>query len=100
MSRKHFTLAWPGIDLGKKGELMFTKLKTWLLGDVILKKVVGKFAKHATGAIIGLLASPQVAPWLTSLGVSIDETQLTAGLIVALTGAFGSIWNFVEHRIK
>ena len=79
---------------------MLTKIKNWLIGKVILKKVLGKFLKHAAGALVGLLSSPAVAPWLEQLGVSIDEAQLTAGLMVVLTGLFGAIWNFIEHRIK
>jgi hypothetical protein len=67
---------------------------------VILKKVLGKFVKHAAGALVGLLSSPSVAPWVENLGVTVDETKLTAGLMVVLTGVFGAVWNFVEHRIK
>jgi len=77
---------------------MIAKIKAWLLGKVILKKVAGKFVKHAAGALIGLLSSPAVAPWMDKLGISIDEAQLTAGLMVVLTGLFGAAWNFIEHR--
>ena len=77
---------------------MLTKIKQWLIGKVIIKKVLGKFVKHAAGALVAILSGPQVAPWLDKLGVSVDETQLAAGLIVVLTGLFGAVWNFVEHR--
>jgi hypothetical protein len=77
---------------------MFTKIKEWIIGKVIMKKVLGKFVKHAAGALVGLLSSPAVAPWLEQLGVSVDESQLTAGLMVILTGLFGAIFNYVEHR--
>lgn len=77
---------------------MFSKIKSFLLGRVILKKVAGKFAKHATGAIIGFLAGPQIAPWVEQLGITIDKAQLEMGLIVVFTAGFGAVWNFVEHR--
>lgn len=79
---------------------MLTKIRDWLIGKVILKKVLGKFVKHAAGALVGVLSSPAVAPWLHNLGITVDETQLTAGLMVVLTGLFGAAWNFIEHRIK
>ena len=79
---------------------MISKIKDWIFGKVILKKVLGKFAKHGAGALIGVLSSPVVAPWLNNLGITVDETQLTAGLMVVLTGLFGAAWNFIEHRIK
>ena len=77
---------------------MLAKIKEWLFGKVIMQKVAGKFAKHAAGALVGLLSSPAVAKWVEALGVTVDETQLAAGLMVVLTGLFGAAWNFVEHR--
>ena len=79
---------------------MIDKIKVWLFGSVIIKKVIGKFAKHATTAIIGLVSSPAVAPWLGKLGVDINPDTLEAGLFVVLTGLFGAAWNFVEHRVS
>lgn len=78
---------------------MIGKIKAWLFGSVIMKKVAGKFAKHGTGAILGLLASPKVAPWLDKVGVSIDSATMEAGLTVVLIGLFGAAWNFIEHRL-
>lgn len=79
---------------------MIKKIKAWLFGSVIMKKVIGKFAKHATGAIVALLASPKVSPYVEQLGVTIDSAEMEAGLTVILIGLFGSLWNFIEHRIK
>ena len=79
---------------------MLSKIKKWIFGKVILGKVVGKFAKHGAGAIVGLLSSPVVAPWVANLGITVDETQLTAGLVVVMTGLYGAVYNFVEHRFK
>jgi hypothetical protein len=78
---------------------MFTKLKNWIIGSVIMKKVIGKFAKHATGALVGILASPKVAPILDKFGISVDSAAMEASLIIVLVGLFGSIWNYIEHRI-
>jgi len=77
---------------------MIGKLKSWIIGNVIMKKVAAKFAKHAVGVIIGLVSGGKVAVILTSLGIAIDPTQLEAGAIVFITGAFGAIFNYVEHR--
>ena len=64
-----------------------------------MKKVMGKFAKHGTGAIIGFLTGPKVAAIIASMGITFDPDKMEAGLIVVMTAAFGAIWNFVEHRI-
>jgi hypothetical protein len=77
---------------------MISKIKTWLIGSVVLKKVAGKFAKHGTGAIIGLLTSVKVAPYLAQLGITLDPGQLEAGLTILLIALFGAIYNFMEHR--
>jgi|WetSurMetagenome_2_1015567.scaffolds.fasta_scaffold169932_2 hypothetical protein len=81
---------------------MFTKLKAWFIGDVIVKKVILKIAKHGTTALVGLLNSGWVAnvliPILNQLGISIDYTQFQAGLVVLLTGLLGGLWNYLEHR--
>jgi len=77
---------------------MIGKIKNWIFGNVIMKKVAAKFAKHATGIIIGLISSGKVAAILTSLGITIDPGQLETGTLVFITAAFGAIWNFVEHR--
>ena len=78
---------------------MFAKLKAWIIGKVVISKVAGKFAKHATGAILGLLASSQVAPYIAKLGITIDPSTLEGGLTVIGIGLFGSAWNFIEHRL-
>lgn len=76
------------------------KIKEWIMGNVVIKKVIGKFAKHATGAIIGLLFGPKFAPILEPIfhAMGLNQEQLEAGLIIGLTASFGAIWNFVEHR--
>jgi hypothetical protein len=76
------------------------KIKDWILGNVIVKKVIGKFAKHATGAIVGLLFGPKLAPILEPIFRAMELTpeQLEAGLVIGLTASFGAIWNFIEHR--
>lgn len=66
-----------------------------LLGPVILKKVVGKFAKHAVTALAGMLASK---PILSDVGVTIDYTKLETWAVVAVGGLAGSAWNFIQHR--
>jgi len=81
---------------------MLSKLKNWLIGSVIMKKVIGKLAKHATGAIIGIMSASwftgSVQPILDKLGITINEGQLETGLVVILIGLFGAAWNFAEHR--
>ena len=79
---------------------MLGKIKEWIFGTVILKKVFGKFAKHATGALIGLLTSGKAAEVVSSLGITFEADTMEAGMIVFMTAAFGAIWNFVEHRVK
>lgn len=74
---------------------------TWLDG-IIVQKVIGKFVKHATGALIGLLTGPwfaaKVAPILNQLGVTIDWNSFSAGAQVLLIGLFGALWNWAQHR--
>lgn len=78
------------------------KLKSWILGSVIMKKVIQKVAKHGATALVGLLSSVvftgKVKPILDSLGIVIDVSQLEAGLIVLITGLLGGLWNFIDHR--
>lgn len=74
------------------------KLKDKIIGGVIMRKVAAKFAKHAVGALIGLLSSGKIASAIAQFGLEIDYTQLEAGLVVAITGAFGALWNYVDHR--
>ena len=68
-----------------------------MFGKVILKKVAGKFAKHATGALIALLAAQ---PMIAEAGIEIDFAKLEAWLAVAIAGLFGAAFNFIEHRLK
>ena len=77
---------------------LFSKIKNWLFGKVIMTKVFGKFAKHTTGVIIAFLSGPQIAPWIEKFGISFDSTTMEAGLIAVLTGLFGAAFNFIEHR--
>jgi hypothetical protein len=77
---------------------LIAKLKDKIIGGVIIKKVAGKFAKHAVGAIIGLVSSGKVASTIAQFGLEIDYTQLEVGLVVAITGGFGALWNYVDHR--
>lgn len=75
--------------------------KQWFEG-VIVSKVVAKFAKHSTGAVIGFLTGPifakTIAPTLNQLGVTIDFKSFEEGMTVLLIGAFGAGWNYVQHR--
>ena len=77
--------------------------KKWLEG-VVVKSVAGKFAKHGTGALIGLLTGPwfaaKVAPVLSQLGVGIDYTKFEEGATVLLIGGFGALWNLIQQRIS
>ena len=81
---------------------MIDKLKVWLIGSVIMKKVAQKVAKHATTALLGLMSgvwfSKNVAPILNQLGISIDFNSFEAGLVIILTGLVGGLWNYLEHR--
>lgn len=81
---------------------MLDKLKAWIIGSVIMKKVVQKVAKHAATALMGLLSSiiftDKVKPVLDSLGITIDQSELGAGLVVLITGLLGGLWNFIDHR--
>jgi len=81
---------------------MLDKIKMWILGSVIVKKVIQKVAKHAATALIGFLNSNWVAatvfPILVSLGISVDFDKLETGMIVLLTGLLGGLWNFIDHR--
>lgn len=80
---------------------MIGKIKEWIFGKVIFGKVLGKFTKHASGVIVALMFGdkfPFLKPILEAMGLT--EGQVEIGLIVMMTGAFGAIWNFVEHRLK
>lgn len=81
---------------------MIDKIKMWLLGSVIVKKVIQKIAKHATTALVGLLNSGWTAkvlvPILASLGIDINFDEFQVGMVVLLTGLLGGLWNFIEHR--
>jgi len=88
---------------------MISKIKNWLIGKVIVKKVLGKWVKHASGALSGLILGAMSGPWFVSHVSPIIEnipqlkdlftpTNLEGALIVVLTGLFGAIFNYVEHR--
>lgn len=74
---------------------MLDKIKTFLFQGVILRKVVGKFVKHAIGGVAGLVAAH---PVINDIGITIDWKQLEAYAIPALVGLFGAGWNYIEHR--
>lgn len=75
-------------------------VKAWI-ENVIYKKVVGKGVKGAVSAVLGLFGSAlfisKVKPVLDSLGIQIDQVQLTAGLTVFFTGAAAALMNWVKH---
>jgi len=79
---------------------MFDKIMQWIFGKVAPKKVIGKLAKHATGAIIGLLFGGQIAPYVKPIfdSMNLSQGQVEAGMTVALIGIFGAAWNYIEHR--
>lgn len=80
---------------------MITKIKDWIFGKVIVSKVIGKFVKHASGALVGLLFGDKIPLLKPALeAAQLTEVQVEAGLIVILTGIFGAAWNFIEHRMK
>ena len=76
---------------------MINKIKDWFFKGVILKKVAGKFVKHAVGALAALAASHSI---VDDMGITIDWGQFETWAIVALAGVFGSAWNFIEHRFS
>ena len=76
---------------------LLTVLRKLVFGKVIMKKVVGKFVKHATGALIALFASN---PILAEAGINIDFAKFEAWLAVVVAGLFGAAFNFLEHRLK
>ena len=88
---------------------MLTKIKNWLIGKVIVKKVLGKWVKHAATALSGIIAGAMSAPWFATHAAPVVEqipqlkellapNNLEAALIIILTGLAGATWNFVEHR--
>ena len=79
---------------------MINKLKQWIVGKVIMSKVGGKLIKHATGAVVGFLFGPTLAPVLEPIfsAMEVTKDQVEIGLIVAFTGLFGAAWNYIEHR--
>lgn len=76
---------------------MISKIKNWLIGKVILKKVLGKFVKHGIGTLLGIAGVQQ---FLVDTGIQIDLAKLESWAIVAIGGLFGALWNFIEHRVK
>ena len=76
---------------------MIEKLKMWILGNVILKKVVGKFLKHGITTVAGLAG---VQAFLKDSGVTVDWGKLEAWVIVATGGLVGAAWNFIQHRFN
>ena len=90
--------------------LKWLKPSTWLEG-IIAKKVVGKFAKHAAGALTAFISggwfAKEVIPWADKLlpylaqvgiNVNLDFTKFEDGAVVLFAGAFGALWNYIEHR--
>ena len=74
---------------------MIGKLWNKLVGQVIIRKVIGKFLKHGVTALAAYLGSK---PVMDQLGISIDWTTFEGGALVILTGLGGAAWNFLEHR--
>lgn len=79
---------------------MFTKIKQWIFGKVIASKVLGKLAKHAAGALTGLIFGAKLAPYVQPMldAANVTQGQVEAGLFVGVTGLFGAVWNYIEHR--
>jgi len=81
---------------------MIDKLKEWIIGSVIVKKVIQKVAKHGTTALVGILTSGWcskiLVPILNQLGISINFDEFQAGMIILLTGLLGGLWNYIDHR--
>lgn len=81
---------------------MINKIKTWIIGSVIVRKVIQKVAKHGTTAVLGLLnsgwAAEVLVPILNQLGISINYDAFQTGMVVLITGLMGGLWNFIEHR--
>jgi hypothetical protein len=75
--------------------------KTWFEG-ILIQKVIGKFVKHCTGAVVGFVTGPwfaaKIAPILNQLGVTVDWNSFSTGLEIFLIGAFGAAWNWIQHR--
>lgn len=76
---------------------MLQKIKDFLLGKVILQKVLGKFIKHGITALAALMVSK---PYLAEAGVTIDYTKLESWALVAASGLAGAAWNFLDHRFR
>jgi len=76
---------------------MFAKIKSWLFGKVILRKVLGKFIKHGVGVIAGLEV---VQRFTGEAGITVDWSKFESWLIVIGGGLFGAAFNFIEHRAK
>jgi hypothetical protein len=86
--------------------------KNWLkaiIGNVIIKKVWGKFVKHISGVLSGIVVSFMfrqdvldiIQPILDSLsseGMTITPDSVTLFITAVVAGAFGSLWNYIEHR--
>jgi len=88
---------------------MLTKIKNWIIGKVIVKKVMGKWVKHASTALTGLILGVMSAPWFVSHVAPVMEKipqlkdlftqdKLEAALFVIITGVGGALWNYIEHR--
>lgn len=76
---------------------MFAKIKEWLFGKVILKKVIGKFVKGGLSTLAGLAG---VSQFLTEAGIVVDWTKLETYLVAVIGGGIPAVINFFKHRVK
>lgn len=72
-------------------------IKNWI-EKFVFKTLVSKGAKHATTVLLGLLGSAaftnDVKPVLDQLGITIDSSQLSQGLVVVFGGLTGWLLNW------
>lgn len=85
------------------------KIKSFIFGRVILKKVMMKWVKHATGYLVAFMVGVQSAPWfITHAQPLVDQSPRLQELLskggleevigVVIAGLFGAAFNFIEHR--
>ncbi len=74
---------------------MFTKIKNWIIGTVIMKKVIGKFVKGGVSTLAGLAG---VSEFMVESGITVDWTQFETWAIGIIGGAIPAIWNYISHR--
>ena len=59
-----------------------------------MKFLIGRWAqsliKKSIAAVVAVVTGPQLAPWLTQFGVTVDPVVMSAGVFAALEG--GRTW--------